>query len=89
MVKAAEVVIENYWQNLWIESDSSTSVFNFNIGKIPWKLKFQWHRCIGILKSIKIAHICWEANFSTDCLANHVAGPLPPQEYRTGANQIG
>ena len=62
------------WQNLWLESDSSSVISCFTFGSFspPWSLQTRWNNCILRLQNMVFhcSHTFREGNVVADKLAN-------------------
>ncbi|KAF6146436.1 hypothetical protein GIB67_037736 [Kingdonia uniflora] len=54
------------WLKLWIESDSLTTVTNFNNNLVPCPQRTRWNGLKDCFSSLRFSHNWREANFSSD-----------------------
>jgi len=72
-MKAIEIVAEQGWRNLWIESDSLLVVLAFKKKSlVPWKTSNHWKNCLDLCKNMNvfISHVYREDNSCANALAN-------------------
>ncbi|KAL5715489.1 hypothetical protein ACHQM5_017300 [Ranunculus cassubicifolius] len=66
IITAGELAIQNGWNDLWIESDSTAAVIAFNDDKLPWQLKSRWYSCKRGIQKLAISSVWREANLVAD-----------------------
>lgn len=74
VILAVELAHARGWQNLWLESDSSSVISCFASGSFspPWSLQTRWNNCTLLLQNMvfRCSHIFREGNAVADKLAN-------------------
>lgn len=74
VILAVELTHARGWQNLWLESDSSSVISCFASGSFspPWSLQTRWNNCTLHLQNMvfRCSHIFPEGNVVADKLAN-------------------
>ena len=74
VILAIELAHARGWQNLWLESDSSSVISCFASGSFspPWSLQTRWNNCTLHLQNMvfRCSHIFREGNVVADKLAN-------------------
>ncbi|XP_024632810.1 uncharacterized protein [Medicago truncatula] len=71
IIFALEFAAKYNWVNLWVESDSSTTVLAFkNSTLIPVHLRNRWHNCFQLGITIICSHIYREGNCRADKMAS-------------------
>ncbi|XP_042485986.1 uncharacterized protein LOC122066233 [Macadamia integrifolia] len=75
ILKGIKLARAKGFQQLWIESDSSTVVSFFHHRLIPWFALQEWNHFLNYLNAIewKISHCYREANLVVDFLAKEAA----------------
>ncbi|TQD76419.1 hypothetical protein C1H46_038047 [Malus baccata] len=74
VILAVELAHARGWQNLWLESDSSSVISCFASGSFspPWSIHTRWNNCTLLLQNMvfRCSHIFREGNAVADKLAN-------------------
>jgi ribonuclease HI len=75
VIRAIEIAFQNQWNNLWIETDSSSVVATFQNRHKPvaWCLRNRWQNALFMTSQMNfmVTHIYREGNQVADSLANH------------------
>jgi len=68
---ALEFAAQNGWTNIWLESDSTSTIVVFKTASlVPILLRNRWHNACRLGVQVISSHICREGNVCADMLAN-------------------
>jgi hypothetical protein len=73
-MRAVEIISQNHWNNIWIETDSSLVVLaSKSSNHVPWHLRNRWNNVKVLLLSLHciVSHVYKEGNQMADSLATH------------------
>ena len=73
-MRAVEIISQNHWNNIWIETDSSLAVLaSKSSNQVPWHLRNRWNNVKVLLLSLHciVFHVYREGNQVADSLTTH------------------